>query len=298
ATGKAVSALGNRIDTLTDAINASAEVAAPRGLEKLLSETMEKLESVRRTTDAWAFKRLEERIAQLIGRLDASDARLGNLATVERGVTDLLAHVEQLHSAETAPAADTSARPAVAAIARDVAEIKRSEQRTQDSLEAVHDTVEQVVGRLAMIESDIHGAAIGAPRNPMSVQPVPEKAQPAADTASPAGPATAPAEMIAAAERQDFIAAARRATQAATASGIGDEMRSGLRRRRRSRSRANGEMQENKPPRLRKFLVAGAIALFTVSCLQIALHIFQADSRPAGDASAPWHSPAEPTAPP
>jgi len=298
ATGKAVSALGNRIGTLTDAINASAEVAAPRGLEKLLSETMEKLESVRRTTDPSAFKRLEERIAQLIGRLDASDARLGNLATVERGVTDLLAHVEQLHSAETAPAADTSARPAVAAIARDVAEIKRSEQRTQDSLEAVHDTVEQVVGRLAMIESDIHGAAIGAPRNPMSVQPVAEKAQPAADTASPAGPATAPAEMIAAAERQDFIAAARRATQAATASGIGDEMRSGLRRRRRSRSRANGEMQENKPPRLRKFLVAGAIALFTVSCLQIALHIFQADSRPAGDASAPWHSPAEPTAPP
>jgi localization factor PodJL len=297
ATGKAVSALGNRIDTLTDAINASAEVAAPRGLEKLLSETMEKLETVRRTTDPSAFKRLEERIAQLIGRLDASDAQLGNLVTVERGVTDLLAHVEQIRGAEPAPAVDTSARPAVAAIARDVAEIKRSEQRTQDSLEAVHDTVEQVVGRLAMIESDIHGAAIGAPRNPTPVQPVSEKGQPAADTASPAGAASAPAEMIAAAERQDFIAAARRATQAATASGSGDEMHSSLRRRRRWRSRASGETQENKPPRLRKFLVAGAIALFTVSCLQIALHIFQ-DSRPAGDASAPWHSPVEPTAPP
>jgi localization factor PodJL len=297
ATGKAVSALGNRIDTLTDAINASAEVAAPRGLEKLLSETMEKLESVRRTTDPSAFKRLEERIAQLIGRLDASDAQLGNLATVERGVTDLLAHVGQIRGGEAAPAADTSARPAVAAIARDVAEIKRSEQPTQDSLEAVHDTVEQVVGRLAMIESDIHGAAIGAPRNPTPVQPIAEKGQPAADTASPASAATVPAEIIAAAERQDFIAAARRATQAATASGSGDETRSSLRRRRRSRSRASGEMQENKPPRLRKFLVAGAIALFTVSCLQIALHIFQ-DSRPAADASAPWHSPAEPTAPP
>jgi localization factor PodJL len=296
ATGKAVSALGNRIDTLTDAINASAEVTAPRGLEKLLSETMEKLETVRRTTDPSAFKHLEDRIAQLIGRLDASDARLGNLATVERGVTDLLAHVEQLRGAETAPAADTSARPAVAAIARDVAEIKRSEQRTQDSLEAVHDTVEQVVGRLAVIESDIHGAAIGAPRNPMPMQPISEKGQSAADTASPAGAATAPAEMIAAAERQDFIAAARRATQAATASGSGDEMRSSLRRR-LSRSRANGEMGEKKGPHLRKLLVAGAIAIFTVSCLQIALHIFQ-DSRPAGDVSAPWHGPAEPTAPP
>jgi localization factor PodJL len=297
ASSQAVSALGNRIDTLTDAINASAEVAAPRRLEKLLSDTMEKLESVRRTTDPSAFKRLEERIAQLIGRLDTSDARFGNLASVERGVIGLLAQMEQLRGVEAAPAADTSARPAVAAIARDVAEIKRSEQRTQDSLEAVHDTVEQVVGRLAMIESDIHGAAIGAPRNPMSVQPLDEKAEPAATTASPAGAPTAPAETIAAAERQDFIAAARRATQAATTSASDEEMRSSLRRRRRSRRRANGEMPEHKPPRLRKFLVAGAIALFTVSCLQIALHIFQ-DSRPAGDASAPWQSPAEPAAPP
>jgi localization factor PodJL len=296
ASGQAVSALGNRIDTLTDAINASAEVAAPRGLEKLLSDIMAKLESVRLTTDPSAFKRLEERIAQLIGRLDASDARLGNLGAVERGVTDLLAHIEQLRGAESAPAADTSSRPAVAAIARDVAEIKRSEQRTQDSLQAVHDTVEQVVGRLAMIESDIHGAAMGAPGSQMSAQPAAEKAQPEAATPSPAGAPTAPTELIGAAERQDFIAAARRATQAATASAGDDEMRSGSRRR-RSRSNASGEMAESKPSGLRKLLVAAAIVFFTVSFLQIALHIFQ-DGRPAEDTSAPWQSPAEPTAPP
>jgi localization factor PodJL len=297
ASGQAVSALGNRIDTLTDAINASAEVAAPRGLEKLLSEIMEKLESVRLTTDPSAFKRLEERIAQLIGRLDASDARLGNLATAERGVTDLLAHIEQLRGAEGAPAAGASSRPAVAAIARDVAEIKRSEQRTQDSLEAVHGTVEQVIGRLAMIESDIHDAAMRAPRSQMSAQPATEKVQPAAAALPPAGGPTASAELIAAAERQDFIAAARRATQAASASASDDESRSRSRRRRRSRSGASGEMPENKAARLRKLLVAAGIVLITVGCLQIALHIFQ-DSRPAGDASAPWQRPAEPAAPP
>src|SRR6516225_2046206 len=280
---KAASALGSRIDSLTDAINASAEVAAPRGLEKLLSDTMEKLESVGRTTDPSAFKRLEERIVQLIGRLDASDARLGPLAAVERGVSGLLAHVEQLRGAEAAPAVDTGSRPA---------EIKRSEQRTQDSLEAVHDSVEQVFGRLAMIESDIHGVAMGTPRSPMSAPPAVDKAQPAPDASSPTGAPTAPPELISAAERQDFIAAARRATQAATASTNEDEMLSrSSRRRRRSRSRANGEMPENNPPRLRKFLVAGAIALFTVSCLQIALHIFQ-DSRPVGDGSSPRQFPA------
>ncbi|HEV3161004.1 MAG TPA: hypothetical protein VGZ89_13620 [Xanthobacteraceae bacterium] len=297
ASGQAVSALGNRIDTLTDAINASAEVAAPRGLEKLLSDIMEKLESVRLTTDPSAFKRLEERIAQLIGRLDASDARLGNLATAERGVTDLLAQIEHLRGAEAAPAAGASSRPAVAAIARDVAGIKRSEMRTQDSLEAVHGTVEQVIGRLAMIESDIHDAAMRAPRSQISAQPAAEKAPPAAATPPPADEPTVSAELIAAAERQDFIAAARRATQAATASASDDEIRSRSRRRRRSRSGASGEMSENKAARLRKLLIAAGIVLVTVGCLQIALHIFQ-DSRPAGDASAPWQRPAEPAAPP
>ena len=294
SSGHAVSALGSPIDALTDAVNASAEINAPRGLEKLLSETMEKLESVRRATDPAAFKRLEERIAQLIGRLDTSDARLGKLTAVERGVTDLLSHIDELRSPEAVPAAEAGARPAVAAIARDVAEIKRSEQRTQDSLEAVHDTVEQVVGRLAMIESDIHDAAIRVPRSQMSAPPAAELPEPAVTLSRTGGP-TAPAEVIAAAERQDFIAAARRATQAATAPTSDDEIRSRSRRR-RSRMSASGEMPWRKPVHFRKLLVAAAIVLFTVSCLQIAWHVFQ-DTRPAAEAPALWQRPA-PTAPP
>jgi localization factor PodJL len=285
ATGQAVSALGGRIDTLTDTINAAAEVTAPRGLEKTLSEIMEKLEAVRLTTDPKAFKQLEERIAQLIGRLDASDARLGTIAAVERGVADLLSHIEPLRGTDEAPAASASSRPAVAAIARDVAEIKRSEQRTQESLEAVHGTVEQVVGRLAMIESDIHDVAMLAPRSQMS-------AQPEAATVPAAGPA-APAELIASAERQDFIAAARRATQAATASRSDEAMRFSSPRR-RSRSDAGGEIADNRPSHRRKILVVAAIVLFTVGCLQIAFHVF-GDSRQAGETVAPWQHPADPT---
>jgi localization factor PodJL len=289
-TGQAVSALGSRIDTLTDAINASAEVHAPRGLEKLLSETMEQLESVRRTTDPAAFKRLEERIGQLIGRLDASDTRLSNLTAVERGFADLLAHIEPLRRTDEAQAAAASSRPAVAAIARDVAEIKRSEQRTQESLEAVHGTVEQVVGRLAMIESDIHDVAMRAPRSHMAAQLAADEAQPTAG-----GPAAA-AELIATAERQDFIAAARRATQAAATSATDDEIRSRSRRRRRSQNDAGGPMQQNKPSHRRKLLVAAAIVLFTVGCLQIAFHVF-GESRPASDAVTPWQRPAQPPQP-
>jgi localization factor PodJL len=158
ASGQAVSALESRIDTLANALNASNEAgrAVPGELEKLLSGLIEKLEWVQLThTDHAALGALEDRIAQLIKRLDASDARLGNLQAVERGIADLLVHIEQIRGGNGVAAAATPRKP-VEAIERDVAEIKRSDRRTQDSLEAVHGTVEHVVDRLAMIESGIH----------------------------------------------------------------------------------------------------------------------------------------------
>jgi localization factor PodJL len=158
ASGHAVSALESRIDTLANALNASNEAgrAVPAELEKLLSGLIEKLEWVQLThTDHAALGALEDRIAQLIKRLDASDARFGNLAAVERGIADLLVHIDQIRGGNGVAAAVTPRKP-VDAIARDVDEIKRSERRTQDSLEAVHGTVEHVVDRLAMIESGIH----------------------------------------------------------------------------------------------------------------------------------------------
>ena len=164
ATGQAVSALQSRLDTLADALSASTEAghAVPRELEKLLTGLIEKLEWVQLThTDHAALGHLEDRIAQLIKRLDASDARLGNLEAVERGLADLLVHIDEARSrgavaALTSPPQPVAQPATVDAIKRDVAEIKRSDRRTQDSLEAVHDTVEHVVDRLAMIESGIH----------------------------------------------------------------------------------------------------------------------------------------------
>jgi localization factor PodJL len=153
-----------------------------------------------------------------------------------------------------------------------------------------------VVGRLAMIESDIHDAAMRSPRSQMSPPPAADTPQPATITPSPAGAPGAPAEFVTAAERQDFIAAARRATQAGTAVSD-DELSSGSQRPRRSRLSASGEMPWSNPVRFRKVLVAGAIVLFTVSCLQIAWHVFQ-DTRAAGDLSAPWQSLQAPAAQP
>jgi localization factor PodJL len=340
ATGHAVSALGSRIDTLADALNASTEAghAVPRELEKLLSSLIEKLDWIRNTAaDPSAFKRLEDRITQLMGRLDASDARLGNLAGIERGLTEVLARIDELRGGGSTSPAGAQSVPAVEAIVRDVAEIKRGERRTQDSLEAVHDTVEQVVGRLAMIESDIHdagfhGSGLRAPRSQASNQatsePVataPASASHAAATgngttpaaaasashaaatgngttpAAAANGAAAPAAAIEPADTQDFIAAARRAVQAATVAPADDERRSRSRRRRRSQSGAAAEMEENKPSRLRKVLVAAGIVVATAGCLQIALHIFQdkfQDTRPGLQNTRAEASMGHPTPPP
>ena len=179
ASGHAVSALESRLDTLANALSASTEAghAVPHELEKLLSGLIEKLEWVQLThTDHAALGPLEDRIAQLIKRLDASDARLGNLEAVERGIADLLVHIDQIRGSGGAATVGATRKPADA-IERDVAEIKRSERRTQDSLEAVHGAVEHVVDRLAMIESDIHE---GVTRTEASTdaEPAPEPAPP------------------------------------------------------------------------------------------------------------------------
>ncbi len=96
-----LTALENRIDILASALNASTEAghAVPRELEKLLSGLVEKFERTHLTQrDHVALGHLEDRIAGLVRRLDASDARLGLLEGVERGLSDLLAHIEQLRA--------------------------------------------------------------------------------------------------------------------------------------------------------------------------------------------------------
>src|SRR6185312_3420826 len=114
-----LAALENRIDILASALNASTEAghAVPRELEKLLSGLVEKLEWVQLThTDRTALGHLEDRIAGLVRRLDASDTRLGLLEGVERGLADLLVYIEQLCGANNVgPAAPASQPPFVAA---------------------------------------------------------------------------------------------------------------------------------------------------------------------------------------
>ena len=326
ASGQNLSALENRIETLTNALTASTEAgtAVPHELEKLLTGLIEKLEWVQLThTDHAALAHLEDRIATLVQRFDASDARLGHLEAIERGIADLLVHIEELrgpNGAALAPRMPAAEEPlTVHAIEREVAEIKQSERRTLDSLEAVQGTVEHVVDRLAMIESGIREIApVPAPEPPaatataelklpaFAVEPAPAPApevqpiEPAAHRTAPrkpidpslppdhplepgtgrSRPTASAADRIAASEaavsstkppviadpgpKPNFIAAARRAAQAAAAG---------------SNAEATGKGSaalKNPSQRTRPLIIAGAAALIVIGCIQIASRLFEA----------------------
>ena len=170
ASGSTLSTLENRIDALATALNASAEAghAVPRELEKLLSGLIEKLEWVQLThTDHTALAHLEDRIATLVKRLDASDSRLGLLEGVERGLADLLVHMDHLRGV-TSERDGLVGKPPISDV------IEQEVVRTQDSLEAVQGTVEHVVDRLAMIESDIR---VDRARTALTEEPSPVEVQ-------------------------------------------------------------------------------------------------------------------------
>lgn len=345
ATGHAISALEQRIDTLAAALHASSEAsqAVPRDLEKLLAGLIDKLEWVQLThTDHAALAHLEDRIAMLVKRFDASEARLNQFEAVERGLADLLVHVEQLRGYDDdapRPARRTPAPVSASAITPDVDGFKQSDRRGDDTLEARHDPAEHV-DHLAAIESNLYDsvppydaampetqsfdeATLEPQIAPDPISPPPAPAAPAAVEAAtaivplalaPLPPAAAPAarppidpslpphyplepgsagarsrpsasaaERVAASEaaiastkppviadsgRPNFIAAARRAAQAAAWEPPGAKAKA-------EPSAADQKTGPSKrSQRLRKLVMAGSALLIVVGCLRIAIRLF------------------------
>ena len=155
AGGDALNHLEQRISALSDALAERAQSGAtvPPMLESLvqsLSDKIEQIQNSRGSTDA--FGHLEDRIVKLVEKLDASDSRLGHLEVIERGLADLLIHIEDMRANKESGALRADGAPGVHDLKHDIA-------RTQVALEAVHGTLGHVVDRLAMIEKDIRGEA-------------------------------------------------------------------------------------------------------------------------------------------
>ncbi|KPF98895.1 hypothetical protein IP86_10505, partial [Rhodopseudomonas sp. AAP120] len=166
-------ALENRITALTAALE-SRERPAPGGsteqLEGALRALSERLDHLPIGNDSpSAFAHLEQRVSYLLERMEqaASQRGSGNLERVEEGLQDILRLLERQQESfsriadrsNTAPAFDSGV---VETIKREISDIRFSQsetdRHTQDSLEAVHNTLGHVVDRLAMIETDLRGA--------------------------------------------------------------------------------------------------------------------------------------------
>src|SRR6185312_14851852 len=138
--GDALAHLEHRIAALSDALAERAQSGAtvPPQLETLVNSLSDKIEQVQLSRgDSMAIGHLEDRIAVLVQKLDASDSRLGHLEAIERGLADLLLHIEDVKAHKDTGGAGGS--PAVVDLRHDIA-------RTQDALDAVHGTLGDVVG--------------------------------------------------------------------------------------------------------------------------------------------------------
>lgn len=309
--GPDISALEQRIDSLAAALTASSEAgqAVPRDLEKLLAGLIEKLEWVQLThTDHAALAHLEDRIAALVQRFDASDARLGHLEAIERGLADLLVHLNEMRS--NIAAAGLVAPAPSPGIDRDVAEIKENDRRTRDSLEAVQETVEHVVNRLASIESGLHADAppseMPAPIPPSLPVVAPPQSPAAQDTPSagveppldpslppdhPLEPGSAPSRGRSSLSPAERIAASEAALSAVKPPVIADSGRPDfIAAARRAAQAAAAQRPPEKPTsaaaapstappkkpsqRLHKLIVAGAAVLILLGGVRVVTKFF------------------------
>jgi len=150
-----LNALEERIVALADALAARNQVGqdVPRELETVIKGLADKIERVQLTgADHAALGHLEDRIAKLVEKLDASDARLNHLEGIERALAELLIYLEQQR---VPPARAESLPPEMNELSRDVADLRLTGKQTQESLEVVHGTLGHLIDRLAMIETDM-----------------------------------------------------------------------------------------------------------------------------------------------
>ena len=182
ATG--LDSLAHRVTELTQALDTRVEQIGPlpQNIEALVQALSDKLNhSDSATRDQAAFEHIERQILHIADKLDAADHKSGDLRAIERGIQQLTLQVREARE-EAIATAERVARKvaadmadAVTAPGADVSVLKRdleslhvthveSEQRTHETLEAVHDTLERLVERLATIET-------GAPTAPPAYMP-------------------------------------------------------------------------------------------------------------------------------
>ena len=211
---------GRRTAEMLESYGRPAASDSTAHLESALRALSDRLDRMPVGNDnASALAHLEQRVSYLLERLEASaDQRPDGLGRVEEGLQDILRHLEAQHAAfaTLSEANRSAAAPTDSGLAdmvkRDLSDIRFSQletdRHTQDSLEAVHNTLGHVVDRLAMIEGDLRSVrsqpvapppiAPPAPQAPPPPAPAPRVAMPPQPKPELPNPAAAQAHFAAA----------------------------------------------------------------------------------------------------
>jgi localization factor PodJL len=186
--GRNHSSIENHIEKirqdLSTRLSASTNRAADtQALEELVRGLADKMErAYKPDSNAQAFEALEQQIGELAARLDRSSTGLSSLTYLEQTIGDLFRKLEAtqqvaVEAAETAArnATRDSLREALAQgalethhhaggfdqeqVTRELSELRglqdAADRRTHSTLNAVHETLEKVVDRLAMLEEEL-----------------------------------------------------------------------------------------------------------------------------------------------
>jgi localization factor PodJL len=198
--------LAHRVNELTHALDSRVEQIGPlpSNLESLVRTLTDKLNhSDGFARDQAAFEHLERQIHGIADKIEAADQKFGDLSTIERGIQQLTLQVREARE-ETAATAERVARRVAADMAEavprtdaEVIALKRdladSEQRTHETLEAVHGTLERLVERLAMVETGAKAAPPAyVPQSAYAPEPPREPIAPAPGVRAPEFVAAAP----------------------------------------------------------------------------------------------------------
>lgn len=171
-----LTALEQRITLLTEALETRDRTVPDSGnfdgALRALSERIDRLQ-VNPVVDASALEHLEQRIGAVLQRVENVAASSNNtndnapLGRIEEGLSHIIAFLESqregmstiLNSGPQRVASPSIDPEAFDAVRRELSDIRfgqsEAERRSQDSLEAVHNALNQVVDRLSGIENDL-----------------------------------------------------------------------------------------------------------------------------------------------
>lgn len=161
-------------------------------LERRMAELDYKLSEAVTSRNAAAGEEIEQRLADIATRVEKTELQLGSLETIERAVNQLFDSMEQQRNwtqevadnaaknmaqtmsqqfAASVPAPlDLTTAPEIQALNDGLAAVRAAsetaEGRNQETLEAVHETLEQIVTKLSELETAAIGQRVAAAVSP------------------------------------------------------------------------------------------------------------------------------------